>query len=84
MHRIQAPYFSQPYRSHETWTHLERLFSGVDQLVSLQLGALDKGLATLCTDVDARPVSMEMLPHGRIVPEHLGTALHGHSTTYNG
>ena len=57
-------------------TDLEGFLSSVDKLVSFQLGALHEGLPTLCTDVHARSVSVQVFPHGRVVSEHLGTALH--------
>lgn len=41
----------------------------------LELGALHEGLAALCAHVDARPVRVEVLAHGRVVAEHLGAAL---------
>ena len=54
---------------------LEGLLARVDQLVPLQLGALDKGLAALGAHVDAGPVGVEVLPHGAVVAEHLAAAL---------
>lgn len=56
-------------------THLEGLFPRVDQLVTFELGALHEGFAALGADVDARSVGVEMLPHGRVIPEHLCAAL---------
>lgn len=53
---------------------LERLLSCVDELVPLQLGALDKGFAALGADVDSWSVGVKVLPHCRIVPEHFGAA----------
>lgn len=50
---------------------LERLLSRVDELVPLQLAGFDEGLAALSADVDSRAVRVQMLPHRRIVPEHL-------------
>lgn len=41
----------------------------------LEFAALDEGLAAFGTDVDTRSVGMQMLPHGRVVAEHLGAAL---------
>jgi hypothetical protein len=41
----------------------------------LQLGALDEGLAALGAHVDPGPVRVQVLPHGRVVAEHLGAAL---------
>ena len=45
------------------------------KLVSLELRTLHKGLATLSTDVDTGPVSVEVLPHCRVVTKHLGAPL---------
>lgn len=56
-------------------THLERFLSRVYELVPLQLRALDEGFAALGADVHARPVGVQMLPHRRVVPEHLGASL---------
>jgi len=56
---------------------LEGFLAGVHQLVALELGALHEGLAALGAHVDARPVGVEVLPHRRIVTEHLGAALVG-------
>ena len=61
---------------------LEGLLPSVDQLVSLQFGALHEGLAALGADVDARSVGVQVFPHGCIVPEHLGAALHTHTHTH--
>lgn len=47
----------------------------MNELVTFEFGTLYEGLATLGTDVHARPVGVEMLPHRRVVPEHLSTAL---------
>lgn len=41
----------------------------------LEFAALDEGLAAFGADVDTRSVGMQVLPHGRVVPEHLGAAL---------
>ena len=54
---------------------LERLLARVHQLVPLELGRLDEGLAALGAHVDARPVRAQELAHRRIVAEHLGAAL---------
>lgn len=56
-------------------SHLEGLLPRVDQLVALELGALHEGFPALGADVDARSVGVEMLPHGRVIPEHLCAAL---------
>ena len=50
---------------------LERLLARVDQLMSFQLGALDKGLSTFGTDVNTWTVGVQVFSHCRIVPEHL-------------
>lgn len=47
----------------------------MNKLVTFEFGALDEGLAALCADVHAWPVGVEMLPHGRVIPEHLCAAL---------
>ena len=47
----------------------------MNQLVSLQLGALHEGLAALRAHMHPRPVGVQVLPHGRVVPEHLTTSL---------
>lgn len=49
----------------------------------LEFRTLHKGFATFCTDVHARPVGMQVLPHRRVVPEHLGTSLRGRETTWS-
>ena len=54
---------------------LERLLARVHQLVALQLGALDEGLAALGAHVDARAVRVQVFAHGAVVAEHLGAAL---------
>jgi hypothetical protein len=64
-------------------TDLERLFSCVNQLMPLELGALHEGLAALGTHVHPGPMRVEVLAHGRVVPEHLVAALqsrHKHNT----
>lgn len=58
-------------------TDLKGLLSCVDELVALEFGALDESLAALCADVNAGSVGMQMLPHGRVIPEHLCAALWG-------
>ena len=45
--------------------------------MSLQLGALHEGLATLGTHVDTRTVRVKMLAHGSIVAKHLVASLDG-------
>lgn len=55
--------------------HLEWLFPRVYELMSLQLGALHERLATLCTHMHPGPVGVQVLPHRRVVPEHLTTSL---------
>ena len=57
------------------WAHLERLLACVYQLVPLQLRALHERLAALGAHVHARAVRVQVLPHGRVVAEHLGAAL---------
>lgn len=54
---------------------LERLFARVNQLVPLEFAALHKRLATLGTDVNARTVCVQMLPHRPVVTEHLVASL---------
>ena len=44
-------------------SHLKGFLSGVDELVALELGALDKGLAALGAHVHPGPVRVEVLPH---------------------
>lgn len=55
--------------------NLEGFLPCVNELMALELGALNKGLAALCTDVHTGSVGVEMLPHGRVIPEHLCAAL---------
>ena len=45
------------------------------QLMALELGRLDKGLATLGTDVHSGPVCVLVFAHRRIVTEHFRAAL---------
>jgi len=47
----------------------------VNELVSLELGALNEGLAALSADVYARSVRVKMLPHRSIVSEQLAATL---------
>lgn len=54
---------------------LERLFARVHQLMALELGRLDKGLAALGTYVHPWTVRVLVLPHRRIVAEHFGATL---------
>ena len=49
------------------------------QLVPFEFGAFNERLPALCADVYSRPVSVEVFPHGRVVPEHFGAALVGAS-----
>ena len=49
---------------------LERFFPSVNQLMPFKLGALNKGFATLGTDVNPRSVGMQMFSHGRIIAKH--------------
>lgn len=51
----------------------------MNELVAFELGALDESLAALCADVNTRSVGMQMLPHCRVIPEHLCAALGGKS-----
>lgn len=55
--------------------HLKRFLSCVYKLMPLQLWAFNEGLATLCTDVHAWPMSVQVFPHCRVIPEHFGTPL---------
>lgn len=55
--------------------NLEGFLPRVDELVTFEFGALDERLATLGADVHAGSVGVEVLPHGRVVPEHLCAAL---------
>lgn len=54
---------------------LKRFLACVHQLMPLEFGALDERLATLGTHVHPRPVSVQMLAHRAIVPEHFRAAL---------
>lgn len=56
-------------------THLERFLPGVNELMPLQLWTLHKSLAALGADMHTRPVGVQMLPHCRVIPEHLGASL---------
>lgn len=47
----------------------------MNELMPLEFAALDEGLAAFGADVDTRSVGMQVLPHGRVVAEHLGAAL---------
>jgi len=49
----------------------------MDQLVPLEFTGLYKCLPALRTHVNPRPVRVKVLPHGRVVAEHLGAALVG-------
>ena len=49
------------------------------QLVPFEFGAFNERLPALCADVYSGPVSVEVFPHGRVVPEHFGAALVGAS-----
>lgn len=60
---------------HSKLANLKGFLSCVNELVPFELGALDESLAALRADVHARSVGMQMLPHGRVVPEHLCAAL---------
>lgn len=53
---------------------LEGFLPRVDELVPFEFGALHERFPALRADVDARPVSVEVLPHRRVIPEHLCTA----------
>jgi hypothetical protein len=53
---------------------LEGFLAGMHQLVPLQLGALNKGLATLGTNVYPGTMGMEVFSHRRIVAKHFGAA----------
>jgi hypothetical protein len=58
-----------------TIIYLEGFLSRVDQLVSLQLGAFNEGLATLGAHMHPGTVSMKVLTHGSIVTKHLTATL---------
>jgi len=62
-------------------TDLKRLLSSVYKLVTFELGALNKRLATLRTDVDTWAVSVQMLTHCGVVPKQLAAALHHQPTS---
>ena len=53
---------------------LERLLAGVDELVTLELGRLHKGLATFVAHVDAWAVRVQVFAHGGVVSEELVAA----------
>lgn len=55
--------------------NLEGFLPRVYKLVTLEFGTLDESLATLSADVHAGTVSVEMLPHGGVIPEHLCATL---------
>lgn len=55
--------------------NLEGFLPCVNKLVAFEFGALNKGLATFCADVYTGSVGVEVLPHGRVIPEHLCAAL---------
>lgn len=55
--------------------NLEGFLPRVNELVTFEFGALDERLAALGADVHAGAVGVEMLPHGRVIPEHLCAAL---------
>lgn len=61
--------------------NLEGFLPRVNELVALEFGALNESLAALRADVHARSVSMKMLPHGRVIPEHLCAALETKEST---
>ena len=44
-------------------SHLKGFLSGVDELVALELGALDEGLPALGAHVHPRAVRVKVLPH---------------------
>ena len=54
---------------------LERLLARVHQLMALELGRLDEGLAALGTYVHPWTVRVLVLAHRRIVAEHFGATL---------
>ena len=47
----------------------------MDELVALELGALDEGLSALCANVDPGAVRVQVLPHRAVVSEHFCAAL---------
>lgn len=49
---------------------LERFFTRVNELVTFQFARLHKRLAALGAHVDTWTVGVQVLPHGRVVPEH--------------
>ena len=46
----------------------------MNQLVTLELARLHKGLAALGADVHPRAVRVQVLPHGTVVTKHLRAA----------
>lgn len=56
-------------------THLERFLPSVNELMPLQLWTFHESLAALSADVHTRTVGVQMLPHCRVIPEHLGASL---------
>lgn len=61
---------------------LEGFLPRVNELVAFEFGALHEGLAALGADVHARSVGVEMLPHGRVIPEHLCAALESKESAF--
>ena len=59
--------------------YLKWFLSRVYQLVPFEFGAFNERLPALCADVYPWAVSVEVFPHGRVVPEHFGAALVGAS-----
>ena len=45
------------------YSHLKGFLSGVDELVALELGALDEGLPALGANVHPGAVRVQVLPH---------------------
>merc|ERR1719461_600263 len=52
---------------------LKWFFTGVNQLVSFQFAGLYKCFSTLGTYMNPRTMCVKMLPHRRIISEHLCT-----------
>lgn len=55
--------------------NLEGFLPRMNKLVAFEFRAFNKGFATFCADVHAGSVGVEVLPHGRVIPEHLCAAL---------
>ena len=63
-------------------SYLKWLFTGVNELMTLELGRLNESLAALVANVNARSVCVQVFAHGRIITEQLHAALvRTHDTT---